>query len=244
MEPTTRARIAGALAGAVGLGLLLFQQWGAGLAALACAAVALVLVSERGVPPELPGAGARGALAGEAALARSLRLDGRGILFPGGEEGSRLYVPARDATIDEVAGHDAALVMQREGVGAVGVLLPPPGIGLESAWRALRGLPAGAGLEEAAMHLRAAFPALGLGRDVVVARGASAVRVSYVPLAFEDACRDARETQAPWHLQGGCPACSFAAILVARAAGAPVKTLDAGTDGARVHLELEVGARS
>lgn len=244
MEPTTRARIAGALAGAVGLALLVFQQWGAGLAALACAAVALVLVTERGVPPETPGAGARGALAAEAALVRSLRLEGRGFVFPGGEGASRLYVPAREATFEEVAGHDPDLVMQRENVGAVGVLLPPPGAGLEAAWRDLHGLPTGAGAEEAAAHVRAALPQLGLGRDVSVARSDATLRVRYEPTSFAQECRDARERDAPWHLQGGCPACSLAAILAARAHAAPVKILDAGTDGTRVHLDLEVGPRS
>lgn len=240
MQPVTRARIAGGLCGAVGVGLMAVGEYGPGLAALASGATALAIVTERAIPERVPDAGAAGLLATTGALTRGLKLQGRGIVFPGGEAPSRLYIPARDAKVDEVDAHDPALVVQREGVAAPGVVLAPPGAGFEAAWREMRGLPTGAGAEEAALHLREALPALALGSEVSVARSAQTLRVSYVPLAFAAACRASREDHAPWHLQGACPACSFAAILVARALGGPVKLLDAGTDGHRVHLELEV----
>lgn len=246
MQAVTGARVFGALALALGAGLMAFGEWGPGLGVATAGAAAALLVTERAAPPALPDRSAAGPLAALGALARDLKLEGRGVVIPGRspEEPSRLFVPARDGALDALPPVDAPDVVQRAHAGAVGALFAPPGAGLEAEWRATSGLPEGAGAEEATAHLRRALPALGLGASVVVARGKSAIRVAYTPLAFAGTCRETREAGAPWHVQGGCPACSFAAILVARALKSPVRLAAAGVDGERVYLDLEVAARS
>lgn len=245
MDRVARARIAAGLAAAGGAALAWLGLWGAGAGLLAIGAMVALLVTEHDVPAGLADATAAGATASAARIARGLRLDGHGIVIPGkGESPSRLFIPARHARLDELPPLTADTIFQREGPGALGVQLPPPGAALEARWRQEHGLPEGRGAEEAAAHIRAALPSLALGRGVFVGRGRDTVRVAYEPLELAEACRATRELHAPWHLQGGCPACSFVAILVARAHGSPVRILDAGADGPRAFLDLEVGPRS
>lgn len=244
MQPVTRARIFGGVAAATGAGLAAYGQWGPGLAAMVAGAGAAFLVTERGIPDDLADLGSAGVMASAAALVRELHLEGRGILVPGEDATtpSRLFVPVRDVEAGEAVRIPTRAVLQQDPGLAMGVLLVPPGAGLERAWAAADGLPQGRGPEEAADHVRRAFAHYSLGDDVVVARSKTTIRVAYRPRAFRDACRAAREEHAPWHLQGGCAACSFAGILVARALAKPIRVADAGYDGARAYLEVEVAA--
>ena len=205
-------------------------------------AAVLLLVTDRDVPARLADRGAQGMQGALAGLVRELNLEGAGVLVPGhtADEPSRLFVSASPEQGDVPDAKAGAVTVHRQGPTAIGLTLPPPGAGLEAEWRDTHGLPQGRGMEEAALHLRTAFPALGLGRQLSFARAGGRVRVAYTPDAFADACKDAREHDAPWHEQGGCPACSFAAILLARAMRANVRLrATGGTDG-RVELDLEV----
>lgn len=243
MQPVTRARIFGGVAAATGAGLAAYGQWGPALAAVVAGAGAAFLVTDRGIPDALPDLGTAGTMASAAALVRDLRLEGRGILVPGGDATtpSRLFVPVRDVEAREAGRIPSHTVLQQNPALAMGALLALPGAGLERAWAAAEGLPQGRGAEEATDHVRRAFGRYSLGEGVVVARSRGSIRVAYRPRAFREACRLAREEYAPWHLQGGCPACSFAGALVARALGRPLRIADAGSDGERTYVEWTGG---
>lgn len=241
MRPVTRARLAAGIAGGAGIALLALAQWGPALAALSVAAAALLLVSEQGEPEGLAEASARGTASGLSQLARELGARGRGVVLPGVDrEPTRVLVPVEDVSPAELGRIDASLILQRDRGAALGLALPAPGSGLEAAWGRVDGLPEGRGVEEAASHVRRAFAHFDLGDDILVARSPGRIRVAYAPRAFAEACRRAREEDAPWHVQGGCPACSFAGILVARALARPIVVKDAGAAGARVFVDFEV----
>jgi len=93
--------------------------------------------------------------------------------------------------------------------------------------------------------LERAMPALGIGDDVEVATADERVRIRYSHQTLADVCEATRVDLAPWHVQGGCPACSFVALVVARAHEAPVRIREcrAITQG-RVELVVEVFASS
>ncbi len=217
---------------------------------LATAALALVLlVRERDVPETLPAVAAAGLTAALADVTRGLSLQGRGVYVPprDGAAPVTLFLPARDlGDAGDVPVLDEVTVVHRGGSGAAGLALSPPGAGLEAAWRAMHGdLPTGQGPEEAAAHVRAAFSALDLATDVTLAQAEGRVRVAYRPGPFGEVCRASRTHLAPWAVQGGCPPCSLAAMLVARAVGAPIVVRDTREEAdGRVILDLEVLARS
>lgn len=246
VKPVFRAQIAAGVAGAAGLGLLASGQWGPGIGTLSVSLATLLLITERGLPDELPDASVHGIQEGLSALARDLHLGGNGIVVPPPslEGASHLFIPVGETPLEAIKTLDHTILIHRDASAPLGLTLPPPGAGLEALWRSKNGLPEGRGPEEAADHVRRSFSHLGLGRQVSMARAKNTLRVTYEPLAYADACRRSRTQDAPWHLQGGCPACSFVAILVARAHAAPVRVAHAGDEGARVVLDLEVGERS
>jgi len=219
------------MAGAAALLLFVADEPAAALV-LAVAAVALPVVSGTRRPSRPTG---DGSMAGLAALARGLGIEGHGVhAFADGAP--RLFLPAGRAGPLPELHRDQVL---HRGPGRLGVSVPPPGAPLLRRWEQESGLPRGGGDVEAADHVRRALPRLGLGAAVAVDAGPR-LRVRYRPLAHADACRTAREELAPWHVQGGCPTCSFVALLAAAAHGAPVRFAAAGTDEeGRTLLELE-----
>lgn len=240
--PAARARIAGGIAVAAGAGLVAMGEAGAGLGALTAGAAILLLVTEQGVPDDLPDAAAAGPQASLAAVARELELRGRGIIIPGAtrDQPATLFVPVQDVALDSLGRIDPTLVFHRDEASALGIALAPPGRGLEAAWRAGHGLPEGAGAEEAAVHVRGAFTRFGLGRDLVFARSSNFLRIEYTSTVYAEACRRAAEEQAPWHMQGGCPACSLAAILAGWAYNRPIRLRDGGFLDGMSWIDLEI----
>lgn len=241
MRPNGRAWLAGG-AFALGAGYLAIQ--GAETAAIGLGTVALaitLLTPLKSIPPELSEDVGRAGVDALASLASALKLTGRGIVVPGSTPDlpSTLFIPAKEARVADLPALHADLAIYRDPAGAMGVHVPAPGSALEARWRTLHALPTGRGVEEAAEHLRRAMPALGLGRDVQVAIADRRIRVAYEPLGLALTCKSARDERAPWHVQGGCPACSFAAIIVARAVGRPVKIADSGSDARGVYIDLE-----
>lgn len=244
VQTVTRARLAGGLATLIGVALLAYREYASGLSVLVAGVAILLLVTEKGVSDELPAAATRGTQAALASLVQGLHLQGRGVHLPMPNGTVRLFVPPEDIPLDELRVPDPDIVLQRETAGTMGALLTPTGDSLVQRWKATNGLPDGRGAEQATQHIRAALTQFGLGAEIVVARSERALRITYRPIALADACRDAREAQAPWHLQGGCPACSLVCALVAFAHAAPARTRAAGADEGHVWLELEVGVRS
>lgn len=232
----------------VGAGLLTVQEWAAGVGILSMGAAALLLVTERSVSVRLPDRTASGSVHALAALGRELELHGHGFVFPSRDANgsSRLFIAASPTAgfEDLPAVESGPLGFQRSPERALGVTVPPPGVGLEDEWRALHGLPQGAGAEEALLHIRRAFPGLEIGEAVTVTASAEVIRVEWTPAAGTSLAFRTRSEWPPWHLQGADPATSFAALLVARAFAAPVRIVDAGSRGARVFVDLEVGPRA
>lgn len=243
MDPSTRAWIAAGLLAVAALALVVMGQLPSAIPLAAGAAAITLLVVERSAPPELPGQASLGGQRATARLAQELELHGRGIHVPPQETTSttRLFVPARDASAEEIPTLQEELTIHRAPPGVLGLCLDPPGAGLEAAWEGVHGLPRGRGSEEAALHIRRALDQLGLGRQVTVHAAQRHLRVAYEHTALGQLCRESRTQLAPWDVQGGCPTCSLIAGLVARAHQAPVAMVACqGLEGGRVQLELEV----
>lgn len=241
-----RARLAAAaLIAAAGV-LVALGKPAPAVLALGTAVAVFLLVTEPVVPAAAASAGATGAMEALASLATALKLAGRGIVAPPSAAlpKPRLFVPSRDAKPDEIPPLLATDVVHRGPPGVLGLSLPPPGLGLYETWKN-SGAQAGAGPEKAAADVRGAFASMGLGHVESVERRGTILRVRYVPGVYADACRRTRTDLSPWDVQGGCPACSLAQILVAVAHEAPVAWVSTGeTDAGAVVLEMEVFPRS
>jgi hypothetical protein len=231
-----------------GAGVLAYLEGWAAAVVLATGAMAvLVLVTDRGAPSTSVEAASLGGVEALARLCRDLGVAGHGVLVPPSAEGgvTRLFVPAGDvASVEELPPLADDVVVHRSRPGVLGIALAPPGRGLETEWLRLKGPLVGQGREEAASHVRSALEALGLGAEVRVEGSKGRVRVAWRHLVFEEACRRSRTDWSPWHVQGGCPACSFVGILVARSFARPVRVVECSEDGRVVRLALEVVPRS
>lgn len=244
MRRVLRVRLFAGAALLAALVLASFARYAAGAIVGVAGLATLLLVPEEEIERGLADRSQDGAQRALAGLVKDLRLTGPGIVIPGeGPAPSTLYIPTREAGATEVPKLVEGVHIYREG-GAVGIAIPPPASGLEATIAREGALPRGLGLEEAAVSVKRALESMGLARDVAVSRSGSIVRITYSPLEFRETCRLARDELAPWHLQGGCPSCSLAAILVARSVGAPVRVHAAGEQGDTVFLDLEVDARS
>lgn len=223
------ALLAALLLGA-GAAVLLVLREPAPAVVLAAAAVSL---------PVLGGREAQGATDGSmetvAALVAGLRLRGHGVHLVGEPGAGRVFVAASPES--RAVPEPGDEVVLRGTPTGIGVVVPAPGAPLEATWAQVASLPRGQGLEEAADQVGRALPALGLGRDVRVESAPGRLRLRYRPRG--EACRRSREA-APWHVQGGCPTCSFAALVAARALGRPVRFGDCFEEDGRVVLDLEV----
>lgn len=240
-----RARI---LAAALAIGAAVAASlgaWGIAIGLAVVAASTALLVSDEVAPLGRMGAAAEGATIALARLSKEMNLEGAGIVLPADIPGeTRVFIPARGDQRVNLTAIDSLNALQRHREGAIGLLLPAPGSALEREWAEIRPSQRGEGPEAAAGVLREAMPALGLGRRVRLARSGDRIRVTYESAAFAALCRSIADEHAPWHLQGGCPACSFVAATVARATGEPMRIVDAGREGSEVHIEMEVLART
>lgn len=230
MDRVLRARIFAAVALAAAAFLAWKTEWGASLGLFAMGAAALLLVTERDVPTNLPDRGAEGMMSALASLVSELHLSHGGVILPGRTPDAPSLVFLGAAPLATPPAEPAAgqVTFHRSMATATGCTIPAPGSGLEREWARLHGLPRGGGIEEATVHVQKAFKALGLGRNVRVASGGARVRIAYEPIAFADLCREAAGARAPWDRLAGCPACSFAGILASRAHGGPLRIVATG----------------
>lgn len=238
MDRILRTRAAAGLCAAAAAVAVWGREWGAALALGTTAAAVLLLATARDVPPHVPDRVAAAAARSQAGLLRELRIQGRGLIFQPPEGPARLFVPADP----DVAAWPDNLPERRAVHVATfrGVELVPPGADLLTEWAGMAGPRVRRGSAEAGEDLARAFESLGLGRDVTLAWTERRLSVSYEPDAFVETCRLGREVLAPWDVQGACPACSFAALLVSAAVEKPIQFKSTAAEGVRVTLDLEV----
>lgn len=223
MHPATRAHIAAAILAAAAIALFVMQVPGPATALIAGAVGVVVLVPDRSVPRDV--AQALQASDSLADASEALGLDGRGILVP--HEGSvMLFVPASDLAPGEAPRFDGHTRLAQRPPG-IGLWMTPPGAALMAQWPVPQG-----GIEQAAVTLRKALPALGLGQRVKVERG-EFVRVTYRPSMPREASR-------AWDLQGADATTSFIGAVLCLATQTPVRLVarDEVEAGTRCSWEL------